>query len=130
MKTHEIALSIALLGLSSVKSEDILDVIEGYIGKGYGVASDDVLRFISRVSSTTGIILDPCYTGKGAMGMIGELETNPSRFKRKRILFIHTGGIFGLFNGVMDRIIGKEGEVTNDITLWPDERVSPIKTGI
>jgi hypothetical protein len=31
------------LGLSSVKSEDILDVIEGYIGEGYGIVSDDVL---------------------------------------------------------------------------------------
>ncbi|XP_060563029.1 uncharacterized protein LOC132722537 [Ruditapes philippinarum] len=118
------------LGLSSVKSEDILDVIEGYIGDGYGAFRDDVLTFITRVSSTTGIILDPYYTGKGAMGMIGELENNSSRFKGKRILFIHTGGIFGLFNGIMDRIIGKEGAVTNDITLWPDECVSPIKTGI
>lgn len=71
------------LGLSSVKSEDILDVIEGYIGDGYGAFRDDVLTFITRVSSTTGIILDPYYTGKGAMGMIGELENNSSRFKGK-----------------------------------------------
>ncbi|XP_060563032.1 uncharacterized protein LOC132722540 [Ruditapes philippinarum] len=117
------------LGLDSVKSEDILDIIEGYIGERYGTATDEVLNFITRVSSTTGILLDPYYTGKGALGMIGELENNPSRFKGKRILFIHTGGIFGLFNGEMDRIIDKEEAVTNDITSWPDESVSPVKKG-
>jgi hypothetical protein len=39
------------------------------------------------------------------------------------------GGIFGLFNGEMDRIIDKEEAVTNDITSWPDESVSPVKKG-
>ncbi|XP_053389215.1 uncharacterized protein LOC123545320 [Mercenaria mercenaria] len=114
------------LGIDSVKSADILDIIEGYVGERYGTATEEVLSFVTEVSSSTGILLDPYYTGKGTMGMVGELVNNPSRFKGKRILFIHTGGIFGLFNGEMDRVINKEKAVTNDITPWLDENVSPV----
>lgn len=114
------------LELVNLKSVDILDIIEGYIGERYGTCTEQVLRFITEVTSTTGILLDPYYTGKGAMGMVGELTANPSRFKGKRILFIHTGGMFGLFNGEMDRIMNKEGLPTNDITEWRDENISPV----
>ena len=44
------------------------------------------------------------------------------------LLFSFEGGIFGLFNGEMDRVIDKENAVTNDITSWPDENLSPVKT--
>ena len=47
--------------------------------------------FITETSSSTGILLDPYYTGKGAMGMVRELSLHPERFKGKRVLFIHTG---------------------------------------
>ena len=50
-----------------------------------------VSDFITETSSSTGILLDPYYTGKGAMGMVRELSLRPERFKGKRILFIHTG---------------------------------------
>ena len=50
-----------------------------------------VADFITETSSSTGILLDPYYTGKGAMGMVRELSLHPERFKGKRILFIHTG---------------------------------------
>ncbi|KAL4237078.1 hypothetical protein ACF0H5_005462 [Mactra antiquata] len=114
------------IGLDSVKSSDILDIIEGYVGDGYGTATHAGLEFITKISSTTGILLDPYYTGKGAMGMVNELRNNGGRFKGNRILFIHTGGIFGLFNGEMDRVLDKDNSVTNDITEWTDEAVSPV----
>lgn len=43
------------------------------------------------MSRSTGIILDPCYSGKGANGLVQELSSNPDRFQGNRILFIHTG---------------------------------------
>ena len=36
------------------------------------------------------------YTGKAFFGMIQELNRNPEIFG-ERIVFVHTGGIFGLF---------------------------------
>ena len=40
---------------------------------------------------STGLSLDPCYTLKGVRGMLGEMNSNPTRFKGTRILYIHTG---------------------------------------
>ena len=48
------------------------------------------------MARTEGVVLDPVYTGKAFLGMIQELSRNPEVFG-KRIVFVHTGGIFGLF---------------------------------
>ena len=42
------------------------------------------------------IFLDPVYTGKAFFGMIQELKRDPKCFG-ERIIFLHTGGMFGLF---------------------------------
>lgn len=41
-------------------------------------------------------MLDPVYTGKAFHGMLRELERDRARFA-ERVVFLHTGGIFGLF---------------------------------
>jgi len=48
------------------------------------------------VAQTEGIFLDPVYTGKAFFGMVEELKRDPGCFG-ERIIFIHTGGIFGFF---------------------------------
>ncbi|XP_052766596.1 uncharacterized protein LOC128207599 [Mya arenaria] len=117
-----------LTGLGAgVRCADILHVIEGHVGAGYGTASTDVLEYITRVSSSTGILLDPYYTGKAALGLARELRDNPGRFKGTRILFVHTGGIFGLFNGEMDRVVDSPGSPTNRMTSWLVEDQSPLQ---
>ena len=50
-----------------------------------------IIDFILDVAAKTGIILDPVYTGKTALGLVRELNHNRDRFKGDRILFIHTG---------------------------------------
>ena len=50
-----------------------------------------VLDFLISVSSSTGIMLDPVYTGKAARGLVKELQNSPEKFKGDRILFLHTG---------------------------------------
>jgi D-cysteine desulfhydrase len=72
-----------------------INVIEGYLGAGYGKAGPEVLWTIRRVARTEGIILDPVYTGKAFHGLLSEIERG--RFKgASNIIFLHTGGIFGL----------------------------------
>ena len=73
-----------------------LHIIDGYVGRGYALSRPEELRLICEVARTEGIFLDPVYTGKAFFGMVQELKKRPGIFG-KRILYIHTGGIFGLF---------------------------------
>jgi D-cysteine desulfhydrase len=76
-------------------AQEDIHIIDGYVGEGYGKASFQVLSLLVEVARTEGIILDPVYTGKAFYGMTQELKRNPEVFG-DRIVFIHTGGIFGL----------------------------------
>jgi len=76
--------------------EGKFEMIDGYVGGGYAVASDDDLAFYSQFAREEGVLLDPCYTGKAFQGMIAEIRKNPSRFGNQ-ILFLHSGGGFGTF---------------------------------
>ena len=44
-----------------------------------------------KISTATGIMLDPVYTLKGVRGMLSEIKGDPNRFKGHKILYIHTG---------------------------------------
>lgn len=69
-------------------------VDDKYIGPGYAHAGSEVFRLIQHVLRTEGLILDPVYTGKAFYGMLSEIKEG--NLAHKNILFIHTGGIFGL----------------------------------
>lgn len=71
-------------------------VIDGYVGPGYGVATPEVHRAIAELAALEGIVLDPVYTGKAWYGLCQELAAG--RFDDvDDIVFVHTGGVFGLF---------------------------------
>ena len=76
-----------------VGKEDI-DIIDGYVGKGYALSRQEEIDFIQKLARQEGVILDPVYTGKAMYGLVGEIRKG-SFNKHKNILFIHTGGIFG-----------------------------------
>lgn len=106
------------IGLGDETSaDDIIDIIDGYKGLGYGLSTDDELEFIYSVCRDTGIVLDPCYSGKGALGMLKELANNPDRFQGNRILFLHTGGTYGLFDGKMDSFLHKHKQ-SEPVIMW------------
>ena len=89
------AISAYQLDISVDPHRDI-DIIDGYVGRGYALSRPEELNLICDVARTEGIFLDPVYTGKAFYGMVQELKRRPGCFG-KRIVFIHTGGIFGLF---------------------------------
>ncbi|MBQ4258342.1 MAG: D-cysteine desulfhydrase family protein, partial [Clostridia bacterium] len=76
--------------------EKAFTFIDGYKGLGYAISKPDELSFIAHVAKTEGIILDPVYTGKAFYGLYREVEKG-SFDSCERILFIHTGGQYGLF---------------------------------
>jgi D-cysteine desulfhydrase len=79
----------------SFEKEEI-KIIDGYVGEGYAKSKKVELDLIKKVAENTGIILDPVYTGKAMYGLLEELKKE--RFlKEDKILFLHTGGGFGLF---------------------------------
>jgi D-cysteine desulfhydrase len=54
------------------------------------------LKTLRDVARSEGLVLDPVYTGKAFHGMLAELSKQPGCFG-KRVVFMHTGGVFGLF---------------------------------
>ena len=71
-------------------------VLDGYVGPGYAIAEPEIFELIAELARLEGLVLDPVYTGKAFAGMISEI--GKGRFKGTRdIVFVHTGGIFGVF---------------------------------
>jgi D-cysteine desulfhydrase len=72
-----------------------IEVNDHYIGPGYGVATEEIFETIRLVAETEGLVLDPVYSAKAFHGIIGEIRAG--RLARgKDVVFVHTGGIFGL----------------------------------
>ena len=76
-----------------------IKTIEGYLGPGYGQAGPEVFNIIAELARSEGLFLDPVYTGKAFHGMVSELKLGASGQlpEARQIVFIHTGGLFGVF---------------------------------
>jgi D-cysteine desulfhydrase len=73
-----------------------INLIDGYIGEGYAIPYDAELEVIGMLARTEGYLLDPVYTGKAFYGLMEEIRKGRFR-KTDKIVFIHTGGMFGVF---------------------------------
>lgn len=73
-----------------------INVIDGYVGPGYAKAGQDVFDTIEWVAQREGVIFDPVYSGKAFDALVKEIRRR--RFQQEAdIVFVHTGGIFGVF---------------------------------
>ena len=70
-------------------------IIDGYVGEGYGKSRAVEWDFLEHIAASEGILLDPVYTGKALYGLTEEIKKGTFHGSQ-RILFIHTGGVFGL----------------------------------
>jgi 1-aminocyclopropane-1-carboxylate deaminase len=68
---------------------------------GYAKTTDELVQFIKRFVASTGILIDPVYTGK-MLYAIYDLVAKNYFSKGSRIMAIHTGGIWGLL-GMRDK---------------------------
>ena len=89
--------SVNYLSESLTVSEDEINIVDGYKGIGYALSRKEELQFIYNFALQEGIVLDPVYTGKAMYGLTEEIGKGQFR-NFKNILFIHTGGLFGLFS--------------------------------
>ncbi|GAB6281415.1 MAG: aminocyclopropane-1-carboxylate deaminase/D-cysteine desulfhydrase family protein [Ignavibacterium sp.] len=76
-------------------NEKNLEILDGYSIEGYKNISYDKIKLIKSFAKETGIILDPTYTGKA---FFAYYDNFLKQEKNSDILFIHTGGLFGIFN--------------------------------
>lgn len=77
-----------------ISSQDVR-VIDDFAGEE-GIISKEVVGAIKTLARTEGIILDPVYTAKAMLGII-ELIKNGFFDENENLLFIHSGGLPGLF---------------------------------
>jgi D-cysteine desulfhydrase len=80
---------------ANVTADDI-ELVDGHVGLGYAKSRPEELATIRDLCRTDGVVLDPVYTGKAFHGMVTELSADPARLGAA-IVFVHTGGVFGLF---------------------------------
>ena len=73
-----------------------INIIEGFVGKGYAINTQEELEDLKSIARLEGIVLDPTYTVKAFRGLIENIK-NGLFEKNKKILFIHTGGLFGIY---------------------------------
>ncbi|MFB3784785.1 MAG: 1-aminocyclopropane-1-carboxylate deaminase/D-cysteine desulfhydrase [bacterium] len=91
-----------------------ITLVDGYAGAGYAKTSPEQLRLLRHAAEREGLILDPVYTGKAFAGVRGEIA-NGSIPRGSRVLFLHTGGIFGL-----SAFTGEMAGMWDSLTYWPD----------
>jgi len=72
-------------------------VNDRYIGPGYGRADPIVFQRIAALARLEGLVLDPVYTGKAFHGLVEELSEGSLAAPGEDVIFLHTGGLFGLF---------------------------------
>ena len=80
-----------------------INVCDDYVGKRYAKASPPVYSLMEKMLSEEGLLLDPVYTGKAFYGLLSEIRAG--NLEGENILFVHTGGLFGLF-GYRDQYPG------------------------
>jgi D-cysteine desulfhydrase len=88
--------AIARWKLSIAFERTDVEIVDGYVGAGYAKSQRAELETIRDVARREGLVLDPVYTGKAFHGLMAELRREPGSWG-SRIVFLHTGGVFGIF---------------------------------
>ncbi len=85
------------LGYSYNLTKDQVPLIEDtYVGAGYGLPSPQCLSAVQKLSRLEGIVLDPIYTAKAFAALIDLVENHVFK-DDEPVIFLHTGGVPGLF---------------------------------
>lgn len=78
-----------------VTSADVL-VDDTVLAPGYGRLNDEVVEAIQLAAQKEALLLDPVYSGRCMAGLISLVQREIIK-PGQRVLFIHTGGLPGLF---------------------------------
>jgi D-cysteine desulfhydrase len=103
----------ARLGAESSLERGDIRLLDGYQGPGRSAVRPEELRTVLETARTAGVLLDPVYTAKAFLALLSEARRDRGCFGR-RVLFVHTGGGFGVFpyRGRLTRLL--DGEPSSD----------------
>lgn len=106
-----------------VNNNELVHIYDSYVGLGYGTMTDEQIHFLKNIISETGILFDPVYTGKCLWALYEELKMKSmERFPNdgKNILFLHTGGTYGLMNPEYAKqwLLSNKNHSNNHIRNW------------
>ena len=107
------------LGIEA-KPEDVT-LLGDYCGTGYDIPDEKTFETIYRLARSEGLFVDPCYTGKGFTGMIDLIESEKIP-AGSNVLFIHTGGVPGLYSKQHVEMFNKQ--------LWENKEHTVISLDI
>jgi D-cysteine desulfhydrase family pyridoxal phosphate-dependent enzyme len=103
------------LGITCTPEE--LNFTNAYAGPAYNQPDPDTREYIYLLAQSEGILLDPCYTGKGFRGYVDMIQKGIIN-SSKGVLFLHTGGQPALFTDEHSDEMQKE--------LWNGENVHVV----
>ncbi len=79
-----------------------LVILDGYSKEGYKNITQSKIKLIKKFAADTGILFDPAYTGKAFNAYYENfLKTG----KGKKNIFVHTGGLFGVFGRTKEYLV-------------------------
>jgi L-cysteate sulfo-lyase len=84
------------------QAEPTLRIDRSQIGPGYEQLTDAARQAIDDAGRCEGIVLDPVYTAKAFAGLTAAVRAAEIR-PRQRTVFVHTGGLPGLFGHPLAR---------------------------
>ncbi len=84
------------LGLSTRLIRSDVQVLDQYVGPGYGESYPEVLETIRLVAREEVILLDPVYTGKCMTGLLDQIKRGMIK-RDESVVFLHSGGGPNLF---------------------------------
>ncbi len=85
-----------LLDLPVTFSNADMNVLDQYIGEGYGIMTPEVAEAIHIAARTDAIICDPNYSGT-VMGALIDQVRQGNVSKDETVIFLHTGGLPAVF---------------------------------
>ena len=88
-----------------------------YVGIDYNVPDEETRKYVYLLARSEGILLDPCYTGKGFRGYIDMIEKGIID-NSKGVIFLHTGGTPALFT--------EEHAVDMQKELWNGDKIHVV----
>ncbi|AYO29811.1 D-cysteine desulfhydrase family protein [Biomaibacter acetigenes] len=94
-----------ILDIKTEINREIIEsvTVDGYGFGGYGTIVKEVIEVIMYAASREGFYLDPVYSGKAFCGMLDLIDKKIIP-QGSKVLFIHTGGLGGIFQ--YEKIIG------------------------
>ncbi|XP_057842187.1 putative D-cysteine desulfhydrase 1, mitochondrial isoform X4 [Cryptomeria japonica] len=93
---------------AGLNSHDLISIVNAE-GIGYAMSKVEELKCVCQIAEATGVVLDPVYSGKAAFQMLRDMVENPSKWEGRKVLFIHSGGLLGMYDKMqqLQPLIGK-----------------------